>query len=72
MWAKVESVLDDLRPLLQEDGGNVELVDVFDGVVEVRLVGACGTCPSSTITLKHAIERALKEEIPEVESVVAV
>ncbi len=69
MWSKVESVLDDLRPLLQSDGGDVELVDVLDGVVSLRLMGACGTCPSSTITLKNAIERSLREEIPEIERV---
>jgi len=69
MWSKVESVLEDLRPLLQSDGGDIELVDVLDGVVSVRLVGACGTCPSSTITLKNAIERSLREEIPEIERV---
>ena len=69
MWSKVESVLDDLRPLLQSDGGDVELVDVLDGVVSLRLMGACGTCPSSTIPLKNAIERSLREEIPEIERV---
>ena len=70
MWERVEAVLEELRPLLNEDGGDCELVDVLDGIVTLRLVGACGTCPSSTITLKQAIERAIREEIPEISEVV--
>ncbi|MBI4653802.1 MAG: NifU family protein [Nitrospirae bacterium] len=67
---KVEDVLSRIRPMLQRDGGDVELVDVEpNGVVKVRLVGACGTCPMSTVTLKNAIEATLKEEVPEVKSV---
>lgn len=62
--AQVMEVLDKLRPFLQRDGGDVELVDVEDGIVKVRLLGACGSCPSSTITLKAGIERALLEEVP--------
>ncbi|MBU9722128.1 NifU family protein [Litchfieldia alkalitelluris] len=62
--AQVQEVLDKLRPFLLRDGGDVELVDVEDGVVKVRLMGACGSCPSSTITLKAGIERALLEEVP--------
>jgi Fe-S cluster biogenesis protein NfuA len=69
---QVEEVLDKLRPFLQRDGGDVELVDVEEGIVKVRLMGACGSCPSSTITLKAGIERALMEEIPEVQEVVQV
>lgn len=61
---QVQEVLDKLRPFLQRDGGDVELVDIEDGVVKVRLMGACGSCPSSTITLKAGIERALLEEVP--------
>lgn len=62
---QVEDVLEKLRPFLLRDGGDVELVDVDDtGVVSVRLMGACGSCPSSTITLKAGIERALLEEVP--------
>lgn len=61
---KVQEVLNKLRPFLQRDGGDCELVDVEDGIVKLRLLGACGTCPSSTITLKAGIERALVEEIP--------
>ena len=70
MWERVEAVLEELRPMLNEDGGDCELVDVLDGIVTLRLVGACGTCPSSTITLKQAIERAIREEIPEISEVV--
>ncbi|SFI86773.1 NifU family protein [Thermoflavimicrobium dichotomicum] len=66
---RVQEVLDKLRPYIQRDGGDVELVEVEDGIVRVRLLGACGSCPSSTITLKAGIERALMEEIPEVREV---
>lgn len=71
MKEKVEEVLDKIRPSLQADGGNVELVDVKDGIVTVKLVGACAGCPMSTITLKNGIERILKQEIPEVKEVVS-
>ncbi|WP_026688479.1 NifU family protein [Alteribacter aurantiacus] len=65
MEEQVQEVLDKLRPFLLRDGGDVELVDIDeDGVVKVRLMGACGSCPSSTITLKAGIERALLEEVP--------
>ncbi|GAA4723048.1 NifU family protein [Brevibacillus fulvus] len=64
LYDQVEEVLDKLRPYLQRDGGDVQLVDVEDGIVKLRLMGACGSCPSSTITLKAGIERALFEEIP--------
>ena len=67
---KVESVLEKVRPLLQRDGGDVELVDVQDdGVVKVKLTGACSGCPMSTMTLKNAIEETIKNEIPEIKSV---
>jgi Fe-S cluster biogenesis protein NfuA len=72
MKEKVEEVLNRIRPALQADGGDVELVEVVDGVVSVRLKGACGGCPMSQMTLKMGIERLLKKEIPEVKSVVAV
>jgi Fe-S cluster biogenesis protein NfuA len=72
MREQVESVLEKLRPMLMMDGGNIELVDVKDGEVYVRLVGACGMCPSSTMTLKMGVERALKEAIPSVTRVVQV
>jgi len=64
MYEQVEDVLNKLRPFLLRDGGDVELVDVEEGIVKLRLLGACGTCPSSTITLKAGIERALLEEVP--------
>jgi len=67
---KVEEVLGKVRPMLQRDGGNVELVDVRDdGVVKVKLTGACSGCPMSTMTLRNAIEETIKKEIPEVKSV---
>jgi len=72
MKEKVQAVLDQLRPKLQADGGDVELVDVQDGIVQVRLQGACKGCPMSQLTLKMGIERLLKEQIPEVTEVQAV
>jgi len=72
MRDKVEEVLDKIRPSLIADGGNVELIAVDDGVVKVKLTGACGGCPMATLTLKMGIERILKQEIPEVKEVVAV
>ena len=72
MKDKVQKALDKIRPHLQADGGDVDLVEVKGGVVKVRLKGACGGCPMATMTLKNGIERALKEEIPEVKEVVAV
>jgi Fe-S cluster biogenesis protein NfuA len=72
MYDEVLEVLDKLRPFLQRDGGDVELVDVEDGIVKLRLMGACGSCPSSTITLKAGIERALLEEVEGVQEVVQV
>ena len=68
----VEKALDELRPFLMADGGNVELVEIDGPVVKVRLQGACGYCPSSTMTLKMGIERKLREAIPEVSEVVQV
>lgn len=62
----VEKVLDDLRPYLMSDGGNVELVEIDGPIVKLRLQGACGSCPSSTMTLKMGIERRLREFIPEI------
>jgi Fe-S cluster biogenesis protein NfuA len=69
MKEKVENALKKIRPMLQADGGDVELVDVVDGIVTVRLTGACSGCPMSQMTLKNGIERLLKQEIPEVVSV---
>ncbi|MGF1513637.1 MAG: NifU family protein [Elainellaceae cyanobacterium] len=65
----VETVLDELRPYLIADGGNVELVDIDGPIVKLRLQGACGSCPSSTMTLKMGIERKLRESIPEIAEV---
>ncbi|MBI2287429.1 MAG: NifU family protein [Chloroflexi bacterium] len=72
MKEKIEEVLGKIRPMLERDGGNVELVDEKNGTVKVRLTGACGGCPMSTMTLKMGIEQILKDEIPEVKEVVAV
>ncbi len=71
MKEKVEAALNKIRPSLRADGGDVELVDVTDGVVKVRLTGACGGCPMSQMTLKMGIERLLKKEVPEIKEVVA-
>ncbi len=73
MREKVEAVLDKVRPMLQGDGGDVELVNITDtGVVQVRLTGACKGCPMSQMTLKNGIERIVLKEIPEVKAVEAV
>jgi len=72
MRDRVEEVLNKIRPSLMMDGGNVELVNVDDGVVRVKLTGACGGCAMATLTLKMGIEQVLKREIPEVKEVVAV
>ena len=70
MKEKVQEVLNKVRPMLQRDGGDAELVDVTeDGIVKVKLTGACGGCPMSTMTLKMGIEKQLKQELPEVKSV---
>ncbi len=68
---KVEKALEKIRPSLMADGGNVELVEVKEGVVKLKLTGACGGCPMSQLTLKMGIERFLKKEIPEIKEVVA-
>jgi len=73
MREQVELALDEIRPHLQADGGDVELVNVLDdGTVEVRLTGMCGGCPMAQMTLKNGIERIVKERVPEVKEVVAV
>ena len=72
MQDKIEHVLDQIRPNLRADGGDVELVEVKDGIVSLRLQGACAGCPMSTMTLKNGIERILKAEISGVKEVVAV
>ena len=72
MRAKVEEILNTIRPSLQADGGDVELVDVKEGVVSLKLTGACAGCPMSAMTLKNGIERTLKQEIPDIKEVIAV
>ncbi|MEG3641477.1 NifU family protein [Magnetococcus sp. PR-3] len=70
MKEKILAVLEEIRPMLQRDGGDVEFVDVTDDmIVQVRLRGACGSCPGAMMTLKGGIERLMKERIPEVHSV---
>jgi len=69
MKDRILEVIDEVRPMLQADGGDVEFIDFVDGVVTVRLMGACGSCPMSTMTLKNGIEARLKAKIPEVQSV---
>lgn len=72
MREQVEKVINRIRPALQADGGDCELVDVTEGVVRLRLTGSCDGCPSSTMTLQMGIERALKSEVPDVQRVEAV
>ena len=72
MKREVEAVLAQIRPALQTDGGDVELVDANEGVIRLKLKGACAGCPMATMTLRHGIERILKEQIPEVKEVIAV
>lgn len=72
MREQVEKALDKIRPMLQRDGGNVELVDVLGSVVKVRLTGACHGCPMSQMTLKAGVERIVKQEVPAVTEVISV
>jgi Fe-S cluster biogenesis protein NfuA len=69
MIEKIQAVLDEIRPALQADGGDVEFIDYNEGVVTVRMQGACGSCPMSVMTLKQGIEARMKERLPEVVSV---
>ncbi|HOJ77745.1 MAG TPA: NifU family protein [Bacillota bacterium] len=69
MKEKVSELIEQVRPSLQADGGDVELVDVVDGVVKVKLKGACSGCPMSTMTVKNGIERFIKQHVPEIKSV---
>lgn len=72
MREKVEKALEKIRPMLQADGGNVELVEVTaDGVVKLKLTGSCGCCPMSQMTLKMGVERIIRQEVPEVKEVVS-
>lgn len=72
MRERVEATLAQVRPALLADGGDVQLVDVNEGVVTVRLTGTCSGCPMATMTLRQGIERALREQVPEVKEVIAV
>jgi Fe-S cluster biogenesis protein NfuA len=72
MKEQVAAAINKIRPMLQKDGGDVELVDFEEGIVKVRLQGACAGCPMSQMTIKNGIERLLKEQIPEVKSVESV
>jgi len=73
MKEKVEAALNKIRPSLRADGGDVELVEVSsDGIVKVRLTGACGGCPMSQVTMKMGIEKIIKEEVPGIKEVIAV
>jgi Fe-S cluster biogenesis protein NfuA len=72
MRDRVERVINRIRPAVQMDGGDIELVDVTDGIVKLRLVGSCHGCPSSMMTLKAGIERAIQAEVPEIKGVEAV
>ncbi len=72
MRDKVEAALEKIRPALRADGGDVELVDVKDGVATVRLTGACGSCPMSAMTLQMGVERVIKEEVPEIKELIAI
>ena len=71
MKAKIEEALGLLRPALMADGGDVELLDVNDGVVKLRLKGACGGCPMASMTLKNMVERTIREHVPEIKEVIA-
>ena len=72
MKEKIERALEGIRPALQADGGDIQLVSVEDGVVKVRLTGACGGCPMSSMTMTQGVEKAIKKAVPEVKKVVAV
>lgn len=72
MEEKLKSLIDEIRPGLQADGGDIEFIGVNDGVVSVRLVGACGHCPLSAVTLKNGVERFIRRRLPEVKEVVSV
>ena len=74
MKQKVQKVIDRIRPMLENDGGSIELIDVDEkkGIVKVKLTGTCGACPFSMMTLKNVIEKAIKEEIPQVKEIVSI
>lgn len=72
MLAQIEKALEEIRPSLQSDGGDIELIDVEGSIVKVRLTGACGSCPMSQMTMRNGVERIIKERIPEITEVVTV
>ena len=72
MKEKIEKALKNIRPALQADGGDIELINIEDGVVKVRLIGACGSCPMSAMTMKFGVEKAIKDVVPEVKEVIMV
>lgn len=72
MKEKVEKALENIRPALQADGGDIQLVSVEDGVVKVRLMGACGGCPMSSMTMSQGVEQAVKKAVPEIKKVISV
>ncbi len=73
LYLKVEKALDTIRPYLLTDGGNVKVIDIIDGsILHLQLLGSCGTCPMSMMTLKAGIEEAVKKEVPEILSVVSI
>lgn len=72
MRERIEKAIERIRPSLQADGGDIELVDVTEGVVKIKLTGACAGCPASQITLRMGVEQYLKEEVPEVKEVIAI
>ncbi|MEK6563402.1 MAG: NifU family protein [Candidatus Omnitrophota bacterium] len=72
MKEKVEKALESIRPALQADGGDIQLVSIEDGVVKVRLEGACGVCPMSSMTMSQGVEQAVKKAVPEIKKVIAV
>jgi len=74
MKEKIQKVIDKIRPMLENDGGSIELIDVDEkkGIVKVKLTGACGACPFSVMTLKNVVERTIKEEVPQVKEVISI
>jgi Fe-S cluster biogenesis protein NfuA len=72
LYQRVDRALDQIRPAIRMDGGEVELVEIEEGIAKVRMMGACGGCPMSTMTLKMGIERAIRQAVPEVKAVEAV
>ena len=72
MKEKIEKALEEVRPTLQADGGDIQLVSVEDGIVKVRLTGACGSCPMSQMTMTQGVEQAIKKAVPQVKKVVTV